>query len=91
MPIYLCSGSVCRVRNRRSFLSSKVTGVQSITDAEHIVARSEAEARDKFWNEYFHPRLIELHLPVEGLRIKVREISPEVLQNILMEALLLSS
>lgn len=88
MPIYLCSGSVCRVRSRRSYFTSKITGVQSITHAGLIIAKTSGEARDTFWNEHFHPRLIELRLRVEGLRIQVREISAEELHTLLTDALL---
>lgn len=88
MPIYLCSGSVCRVRSRRWYFTSKITGVQSFTHAELIIAKTSGEARDTFWNEYFHPQLIKLQLRVEGLRIQVREIPAEELHTLLTDALL---
>ena len=50
MPIYLCSGSACRMRTVRSFFIFKQHALQTISMAEIIVAEDEIKALDIFWN-----------------------------------------
>jgi hypothetical protein len=75
MPTYLCNGSVCRMRSRRSFYFFKVPMLFTISLSRIIRARNAGEARDLFWNEHFRPRIKGFKWP--GRHFEVRELTPE--------------
>ncbi|MBL8158732.1 hypothetical protein JNK62_04330 [bacterium] len=85
MPIYLCSGSVCRMRSRRSFYIFTVPALHTISLARLIGAKSESAAKDIFWNQHIRPRIRGFRWPAQHMEI--REVSPEELQKLLVDTL----
>lgn len=75
MPTYLCNGSVCRMRSRRSFYMFKVPMMRMVMLSRIIRAKDASEAKDIFWNQHFHPLIRGFRWP--GVKCEIRELTPE--------------
>lgn len=81
MPIYLCNGSVCRMRTVRSFYLFKQTVIHIASVSQIISAETEAIARNIFWNDYMRPMMIGVRWQKQDM--KVREVAREELERLL--------